>query len=80
MPRMAFIGVRISWLMLARKRLLAWLAASALAVGASSSGPLFGKLLQGILIVQDLSFQYIDLTAREANISVETGAFRSRGR
>ncbi len=26
---MAFIGVRISWLMLARKALLAWLAASA---------------------------------------------------
>jgi hypothetical protein len=26
MPRMPFIGVRISWLMLARKLLLAWLA------------------------------------------------------
>ena len=29
MPRMAFIGVRISWLMLARNSLLAWFAASA---------------------------------------------------
>ena len=31
MPMMAFIGVRISWLMLARKSLLAWVAASAAA-------------------------------------------------
>ena len=29
MPMIAFIGVRISWLMAARKALLAWLAASA---------------------------------------------------
>ncbi len=29
MPMMAFIGVRISWLMLARKSLFAWVAASA---------------------------------------------------
>ncbi len=29
MPMTAFIGVRISWLMVARKALLAWLAASA---------------------------------------------------
>ncbi len=31
MPRMPFIGVRISWLMLARNELLAWLALSAAA-------------------------------------------------
>ena len=29
MPMIPFIGVRISWLMVARKSLLAWLAASA---------------------------------------------------
>ena len=28
-PRMAFIGVRISWLIFAKKTLLAWLAATA---------------------------------------------------
>jgi hypothetical protein len=37
MPMMAFIGVRISWLMLARKALLAWLAASAASLAAASS-------------------------------------------
>ena len=34
---MAFIGVRISWLMLARKSLFAWLAASAAFLAFSSS-------------------------------------------
>ena len=29
MPMIAFIGVRISWLIVARKALLAWLASSA---------------------------------------------------
>ena len=37
MPMMAFIGVRISWLMLARKSLLASLASSAVRVAFSSS-------------------------------------------
>ena len=37
MPRMPFIGVRISWLMFARKRLLARLAASACSLAARSS-------------------------------------------
>ncbi len=36
-PRMAFIGVRISWLMLARKSLFAWLAASAASFATPSS-------------------------------------------
>ena len=37
MPMMAFIGVRTSWLMLARNWLLAWLAASAASLAALSS-------------------------------------------
>jgi hypothetical protein len=37
MPTMPFIGVRISWLIIARKRDLAWLAASAWALSASAS-------------------------------------------
>ena len=36
MPRIAFIGVRISWLMLARKSLLAWFATSARSLASSS--------------------------------------------
>ncbi len=36
-PRTAFIGVRISWLMLARNRLFAWFAASASSLATSSS-------------------------------------------
>ena len=36
-PMMAFMGVRISWLMLARKVLFAWLAASAASLAASRS-------------------------------------------
>jgi hypothetical protein len=36
-PRMAFIGVRISWLMLARKALLARLASSAAALASSTA-------------------------------------------
>ncbi|MCW0416355.1 hypothetical protein NB689_002109 [Xanthomonas sacchari] len=37
MPRIAFIGVRISWLMLARKSLLDWLALSAASIARRSS-------------------------------------------
>ncbi len=37
MPTTPFSGVRISWLMLATNRLLAWLAASAASRAASSS-------------------------------------------
>ena len=37
MPMIAFIGVRISWLMLARKSDLAWVAASAATLARSSS-------------------------------------------
>ena len=37
MPMMPFIGVRISWLMLARNSLLAWFASSATRVAATSS-------------------------------------------
>ena len=37
MPSTPFIGVRISWLMVARKSLLAWLAASAASLARSSS-------------------------------------------
>ncbi len=37
MPRIAFIGVRISWLMLARKSLLDWLAVSAASIARRSS-------------------------------------------
>ena len=37
MPIMAFIGVRISWLIIARKALLAWLASSACWRAASAS-------------------------------------------
>ena len=35
-PRIAFIGVRISWLILARKALFAWLAFSASCVASTS--------------------------------------------
>ncbi len=38
-PRIAFIGVRISWLMLARNWLLAWFAASACSLAACSAAP-----------------------------------------
>ena len=37
MPRIAFIGVRISWLMLARNSLLAWVAISAVSRACFSS-------------------------------------------
>ena len=37
MPMIAFIGVRISWLMLARKSDLVWLAVSAMALACCSS-------------------------------------------
>ena len=37
MPMMAFIGVRISWLMAARNALFAWFAASAASRASSAS-------------------------------------------
>ena len=37
MPMMAFIGVRISWLMFARNSLFAWVAAFACSLACSSS-------------------------------------------
>ncbi len=37
MPMIAFIGVRISWLIAARKALLAWLASSAAFRASSTS-------------------------------------------
>ena len=49
MPMMPFIGVRISWLMLARNSLLAWFASSATWVAATSSDGALAHLAIEIL-------------------------------
>ena len=51
-PVIAFSGVRISWLMLARKALFARLAPSAVSLASASSGALLDQLFQMIAVAE----------------------------